>query len=73
MTKYEQLRQHLIGAVMSDDVTEKTLALEENAIPGYFDGLNEIEIMNLKTIRSDIWRTRAELYIAQAQSENVAA
>lgn len=73
MTKYEQLKQHLINAVASNDVTEKTRALEENALPGYFDGLSEIEIMNLKTIRSDIWRTRAELYISQAQTENVAA
>jgi hypothetical protein len=61
MTNYEQLRKRLSYAVAVDDIEEKTRALEEVQAPRFFDGLSEIEVMKLRTIVSDIWRTRLEV------------
>ncbi len=53
--------------MLSEDIAEKTRALEENKAEGYYDGLTENQIINLKTIRSDIWRTRLEVYMEHHQ------
>jgi hypothetical protein len=65
--KFEQLSKRLRAAVSSDDLTDMTRALEEGKSEGYCDGLTDDQTYVLKTIRSDIWRTRAELSILQAQ------
>jgi hypothetical protein len=44
-----------------DDIDEKTRVLEEVKAPHFFDGLSEIKVMKLRTIVSDIWRTRLEV------------
>jgi hypothetical protein len=73
MSHFESIRQQLIEAVLSESTAVKNAVLEESSAAGFFDGFNQDELFVLKTIRSDIWRTRAELYISQAQTENVAA
>ncbi len=65
---FENLREELTRAVLSNDVDEKTRALEEGETAGYFDGLTELEVISLKTIRSDIWRTRLEVYAEQLRA-----
>ena len=65
MSRYEQLREKLAKAVATDDVVEKTASLEESSAVGYFEGLTDLEILRLKTIRSDIWRTRMEVALEQ--------
>ncbi len=70
-SRYEQLRDSLAKAVAVDDVIEKTASLEKSSEVGYFDGLTDLEILNLKTIRSDIWRTRMEVALEQTIQQPV--
>jgi hypothetical protein len=67
MTRFEQLSQDLRGAVAEDGIEQKTRVLEQGRQDGYFDGLSPDEIYVIKTLRSDVMRTRYEVGLEQAQ------
>jgi hypothetical protein len=67
MTKFEQLSQELRRAVAEDAIEQKTRVLEKSKLDGYFDGLNPNEVIVIKTLRSDVMRTRYEVSLEQTQ------
>lgn len=72
MTRFEQVKKQLTRAALSEDITQRTSALEMSNVPGFFDGFTEVQIYQLKTIKGDIWSGRAELALLQAQQHQTA-
>jgi hypothetical protein len=54
MTAFENLKKRIARVVASDSVDDKSVLLEESKQPGFFDGLDEIQVMVLKTGLSDV-------------------
>lgn len=68
MTRFQEIRQEFEQAVGSLSISDKTAMLEKSRVVGFFEGFTEDQIYALKTIRSDIWRTRVELSIEESQA-----
>jgi hypothetical protein len=61
MTPFENLKKRIARVVASDSIEDKSVLLEESKQTGFFDGVDEIQVMVLKTGLSDVWRTRLGL------------
>jgi hypothetical protein len=70
MSRFEELRQQLTQAVLSDDIALKERARQAVQSPGFYDGFTDDELFVLKTISGDVHRTLLEVSLERANLQS---
>ena len=66
MTHFEEIKNQLTQAALSESISERTAALNATSGANFYDEFNDDEKLVLKTIRGDIRNGRAELALVKA-------